>query len=177
MKNFKLLFLALALTTTFFTGCKKDEKTDIRDSVTGTYFGNQNYTIQWSKISNSYADSSQTSSVTITIANDNTAGDGIIITELGSPDFTYKANGVSAASNGLTFNIPQQNVNLAVNGYNFSVAINGYTNYVLGSGNFDGGYNNSTKQVQLGYSGTIQVQSGQMTLSVPFTVLNTVTKK
>jgi hypothetical protein len=176
MKKFNFLAISFLITSVLLISCSKTETTDIRTNLTGTYTGNQLYTIQWSKVSNTYSDSTRTDPLTMTVANDNAASDGLIITELGSggsPNFVYKANAVTAASNGATFNIQQQTMTIS----GISVTINGYSNYTLGTMKYDGGYMTSNKQITLGYTGTVTVTNGAISVSIPFTAINTCTKQ
>lgn len=177
MKKFNFLAISFLITSVLVISCSKTLTTDIRTNLTGTYTGNQLYTIQWSKVSNTYSDSTRTDpSLTMTVANDNATSDGLIITELGSggsPNFVYKANAVIAASYGATFNIPQQTIIIS----GISVTINGYTNYTLGTMKYDGGYLTSNKQITLGYTGTITVAKGAISVNVPFTAINICTKQ
>jgi hypothetical protein len=178
MQNFKSLIFFVLIAVVLFTGCKKEEATDIRESLIGTYTGSQMYTVQLSKISNLYSDSTTTYNIVLTVGIDNTISNGLIINELGLegyPNFPYKANAVTATNDGVAFNITQQLVTTTSNGSINSMIINGLP---LNNNSYDGHFTSSNSQLILAYSGTIQiVVPGPSMLNIPYTVINTCTKQ
>jgi hypothetical protein len=178
MQNFKSLTFFVLISSALFAGCQKNKEADIRESLTGTYTGSQKYTLQMSKISNSYSDTTTTYDVVLTVNVDNSLSDGLIINELGLegyPDFPYKANTVTAASDGFRFNIPQQLITTIYEGNVNNNIINGLP---LNNSSYDGHYTSSNSQLILAYSGSAQINfTGQIMTNVPFTVINTCTKQ
>jgi hypothetical protein len=174
MKKIYFLAVSIFIISIFFTNCKK-ETTDIRGSVNGIFLGTQSVTIFWSQISNLYSDSIYTIPLIMKITNNSSVNDGIIITEIvtNSPNFVFNANGVTAASNGLTFNILQQTITVS----GMSATINGFENYTSGSLKFDGGYDSGTKVVQCGYSQSILFNLNGNNVNVLCNVVDTGTKQ
>ena len=182
MKNFKL-FIGFALIAWFLvTGCKKHSKTetDIRENLVGTYTGNKQSIIKWSTISSVFSDSTRNDNITFKVSIDSTASDGLVITESGPvsfPSLRYKANAVTATSVGIVFSIPQQAVTITFNNTSVTVDIKGLKSYTSNNIMYDGGYTTANKQIIIGYTGTLQAPVQQITVTVPYTSVNTGTKQ
>jgi hypothetical protein len=180
MQTFKSLTFFVLIASFLFTGCKKDKETDIRAGLAGTYTGSQMYTIQWSNLSNMFADSTMTFDLVLTVSIDNSISGRIIINELGFegyPDFPYWANAVTATNDGAMFNIPQQIVTTTYQGNINNTTISGFPCFPLNNTSYNGHYLSSNSQLSLAYNGTIQINlPGLGTANVPFIVINTCTK-
>ncbi len=182
MKNSKL-FIGFALIAFIsFAGCKKhsNTETDIRENLVGTYTGNKQSTIQWSTLSSSFSDSTRNDVITFKVGVDSTASDGLVITEYGPAglqSLRYKANAVTATSVGIVFSIPQQVVAISIDNTSVTVDIVGFKSYTLSNNKYDGGYTSATKQMTIGYTGTLQATVQQITVNVPYTSINTGTKQ
>jgi hypothetical protein len=181
MKNFKL-FVGFALIALFsFEGCKKhsNTETDIRENLVGTYTGNKQSIVQWSTLSNSFSDSTRNDNIVFKVAIDSSASGGLVITEsgpVGLPSLRYKASAVTTTGVGIVFSIPQQAVPISVNNTSVTVDIVGLKSYTLNNNKYDGGYVSATKQMIIGYTGTLQSTFQQITVNVPYSSVNTGTK-
>ena len=181
MHILKYLTPFVLVVSILFPGCKKDKGPDVRDVVTGTYTGSQTYTLQWSKISSKFADSTVTYSVALTVAIDNSTSDGLAITELGLggyPNFPYKATAVIATNDGAMFNIPQQTVTTTYFSSISNTTITGSPCFLFNNASYDGHYTDLDGLLSLVYGGTTPVFSSVLgQKNVPFVIINTCTKQ
>lgn len=154
----KLFKTALLLSITFLLGlssCTKEETvTDPRDQIVGTYTGKQIVSVSYSDFPVlDMTDVLETYNVTVKIEKSTTVKEEIIITEIDADgNTTYKANAVTLASNGSTFNIPSQ---LVPFDETTNCTINGYTNVTLGSSKYDGVYFSDDKKISYGFKGNV----------------------
>lgn len=190
MNLFKVSFLALALSSLMFFSCSKDdtsnpkdeiadpkdETADPREQLVGRYFGSAVFTAKYSAVPALGKDDKTTSDTdSIEIMLDANTSDGITITDIDAVDGNtiYKANAVTAAANGATFNIPAQTITSADGTFSFD----GFSCYTLGNLKYDGGYDSQTKVVTFGMEGTIswKNEAGE-TITIPFTVVYSIVK-
>ena len=148
----KKVLLVFTVVIASMTSCKKEETkpaaptvvaTDIRDQIVGVY----NATTEVS-----YDGGNLTSTSILTISKDPSNSKKLIFKDIDQDDFTYiyKVEAVSKASNGLTFNVPSQQVLLSNESYAEWV---GTTKYELDGNKYDGGFLSSTKTLNYGFSG------------------------
>ncbi len=153
------------------TSCKKDEVIDPRDQIVGTYTGKVNVLAKYSEEpSLGLDDETFEENVTIKIEKNASVKDEINITELDADGNTiYKANAVTDAINGVTFNIPSQTITESEVTY----TISGYTNFTLGSSKYDGAYNSNTNILKFGYEGNVLMNG----YKIPYLTTYSLTKQ
>lgn len=135
------------------TSCKKEETkpatttvvaTDVRDQIVGVY----NATTQAY-----YEGGNSTTTSSLTISKDPSNSKGLLFKDIDQDDmttYTYNVVSVSKASNGLTFNVPTQQVLLSDGSYAEWV---GTTSYLLDGYKFDGCFLSSTNTLNYGFKG------------------------
>lgn len=149
----KKIFLVCTVVIAAMTSCKKEETkpatstvvaTDVRDQIVGVYNAITEV---------SYDGGNPTTTSILTISKDPSNSKGLIFKDIDQSDnskYTYKIVAVSQASNGLTFNVPSQQVLLSDGSYTEWV---GTTKYELDGNKYDGGFLSSTKTLNYGFSG------------------------
>lgn len=153
----KKVFLLCMVVIASMTSCKKEETkpaattvvaTDVRDQIVGVYNAETEV---------SYDGGNPTTTSILTISKDPSNSKGLIFSDIDQADGTkyiYKVEAVSKASNGLTFNVPVQQVLLPDGSYAEWV---GTTKYLLDGNKFDGGFSSSTKTLNYGFSGNMLI--------------------
>jgi len=168
-----ILFTAIILAAfvTFFS-CSKDEEIDLRDQLLGNYYYSQNITTKFSEIALlDLEDETEIFTGILTITKNNKISDEIIITD--DDNVTYKANAITEASNGVTFNIPYQIIVFDEG----NIEITGFTCYILDNMKYDGGYESNTKTLTFGFEGIVNVYiDDNLSIDIPFEVITIGTK-
>ena len=153
----KKVFLVCTVFIAAMTSCKKEETkpttstvvaTDIRDQIVGVYNAITEV---------SYDGGNPTTTSILTISKDPSNSKGLIFNDIDQSNnskYTYKVVAVSKASNGLTFNVPSQEVLLSNGSYYEWV---GTTKYELDGNKYDGGFLSSTKTLNYGFRGNMLI--------------------
>lgn len=167
----KIIFALIVVVASLFVGCSKDDDatpTDNRDQMVGSYSGTYSALLKFSAVpALGLADATDNGTVLAKVEKDANATDAIKFTDLTdiNDQLAIKLNGLTVASNGVGFNIPQQVPKT-------DIIVSGTTSFSLGALKYDAGFVSSTKV--LGFTiNSIIISNGY---KVPAIVTYSVTK-